>query len=81
MAGYTLALDFQANQNVFRLLDALDAVVLHHGGRHYLAKDARMSAATFRRGYPAWEEFEALRERWHAVGRFSSLQSRRLGLS
>jgi FAD/FMN-containing dehydrogenase len=65
---------------VFALLDALDRIVLDHGGRHYLAKDARMSAATFRAGYPHWEEFEAVRERWHAAGKFASAQSRRLGL-
>jgi decaprenylphospho-beta-D-ribofuranose 2-oxidase len=81
MAGYTLALDFRVEPKVFELLDTLDRVVLHHGGRLYLAKDARMSAATFRAGYPRWREFEAVRARWHAHGRFASLQSQRLGLS
>ena len=78
--GWTLAVDFKAEPAVFALLDALDRIVLDHGGRHYLAKDARMSAATFRAGYPRWEEFEAVRERWHAIGKFASAQSRRLGL-
>jgi FAD/FMN-containing dehydrogenase len=78
--GWTLAVDFKAEPAVFALLDALDRIVLDHGGRHYLAKDARMSAATFRAGYPHWEEFEAVRERWHAAGKFASAQSRRLGL-
>jgi decaprenylphospho-beta-D-ribofuranose 2-oxidase len=80
MEGYTLALDFKAEPAVFELLDALDVIVLHHGGRVYLAKDARMSEASFRRGYPRWQEFEAVRARWHAQGRFASRQSRRLGL-
>lgn len=80
MAGYTLALDFQAEPAVFALLDELDALVLDHGGRHYLAKDARMSVATFRAGYPSWQSFEAVRARYHAIGRFASDQSRRLGL-
>jgi FAD/FMN-containing dehydrogenase len=79
--GYTLALDFKVEPAVFPLLDALDRVVLDHGGRLYLAKDARMSAATFRAGYPRWQEFEAVRARWHAHGYFASLQSKRLGLS
>jgi decaprenylphospho-beta-D-ribofuranose 2-oxidase len=78
--GYTLALDFKAEGAVFSLLDELDAIVLHHGGRSYLAKDARMSEATFKRAYPRWQEFEAVRARWHAHGRFASRQSRRLGL-
>jgi FAD/FMN-containing dehydrogenase len=79
--GYTLALDFKVEPGVFGLLDQLDRIVLHHGGRLYLAKDARMSAETFRASYPRWQEFEAVRARWHALGCFASLQSRRLGLS
>ena len=79
-AGYTLALDFHADATVFSLLDELDAMVTDHGGRLYLAKDARMSAATFRAGYPRWQEFENVRARYHALGRFASNQSRRLGL-
>ena len=79
-AGYTLALDFKAEPAVFALLDELDAIVLHHGGRLYLAKDARMSHATFRAGYPNWQAFEEVRGCWHAHGKFASAQSRRLGL-
>lgn len=81
LEGYTLALDFKAEPRTFALLDALDPIVLDAGGRHYLAKDARMSEATFRRGYPRWREFEEARARWHAHGRFASAQSRRLGLA
>lgn len=78
--GYTLALDFKADASVFRLLDGLDEIVLRHGGRVYLAKDARMSETIFKAGYPNWQAFEATRERYHAVGKFASAQSRRLGL-
>lgn len=81
MEGYTLALDFKATPGVFALLERLDAIVLAHGGRLYLAKDARMSEATFKRSHGCWEQFEAVRERWHATGRFASAQSRRLGLA
>ncbi len=80
MEGYTLALDFKVEPAVFRLLDELDAVVSHHGGRLYLTKDARMSAAMFRSGYPRWEEFQQVRVKYHALGRFASLQSKRLEL-
>jgi FAD/FMN-containing dehydrogenase len=79
-AGYTLALDFKADSSVFELLNVLDAIVLHYGGRLYLAKDARMSAATFKTSYPNWLAFEDVRARWHAHGKFASAQSLRLGL-
>ncbi|AMO24429.1 FAD-binding oxidoreductase [Ramlibacter solisilvae] len=80
MAGYTLALDFKAGPRELALLDALDEVVIDHGGRIYLAKDARMTQQVFRASYPRWHEFEAVRARWNAHGRFASRQSRRLGL-
>lgn len=58
MEGWTLALDLpNAGQPTLDLLDALDAIVLDARGRLYPAKDARMSPATFRAGYPQWEEF------------------------
>ena len=46
--GYTLALDFKLETSLFPLLEKLDAIILQHGGRLYLAKDARMSAELFR---------------------------------
>jgi decaprenylphospho-beta-D-ribofuranose 2-oxidase len=78
--GYNLALDFKNEKGVFRLLDELDELVLANGGRLYLAKDARMTEATFKQGYPAWRYFESVRRRYHACNRFASLQSQRLGL-
>lgn len=80
MEGYTLAMDFKAEPAVLDLLDVLDRIVLQYGGRLYLAKDARMKEATFRAGYPLWPEFEKVRARWHAHGKFASHQSIRLGL-
>ncbi len=56
-AGVTLALAFPNQPDVFRLLDRLDAITLEVGGAVYPAKDARMSAATFRAGFPEWEAF------------------------
>jgi FAD/FMN-containing dehydrogenase len=78
--GWTLALDFQCDDQVFKLLDRLDSMVLTAGGRVYLAKDARLAAQSFRRGYPNWQKFEATRARYGAHGRFASAQSLRLGL-
>lgn len=80
MEGYTLALDFKAEPAVFELLDQLDKLVLDYGGRLYLTKDARMNEATFKAGYPRWQEFDEIRARYHAIGKFASRQSRRLGL-
>lgn len=80
LEGYTLALDFKMSSDLLPLLDELDRMVLDHAGRLYLAKDARMSAATFRQSYPRWEEFQALRERYAARGKFISAQAQRLGL-
>lgn len=78
--GYSLALDFKLSRTVLALLDELDAMVLEYGGRHYLAKDARMSAELFKRSYPQWMSFQEVRERYGAMRIFSSQQSRRLGL-
>lgn len=80
MMGYTLALDFKLEDGLFALLEELDAMVLDHGGRIYLAKDARMSESTFKRSYPRWEAFQAVRKQYGALSKFSSHQSQRLGL-
>jgi FAD/FMN-containing dehydrogenase len=79
--GYTLALDFKLETSLFPLLEKLDAIILQHGGRLYLAKDARMSAELFRKTYPNWERFMEIKAKYDPEGFFSSLQSRRLGLS
>ncbi|MCB0077168.1 MAG: FAD-binding oxidoreductase [Anaerolineales bacterium] len=56
--GVTLALDFpNRGRKTLALLDELDAQVRGAGGVIYPAKDARMSAADFQRGYPQWREF------------------------
>lgn len=80
MEGYTLALDFKAEPAVFELLNELDKLVLNSGGRVYLTKDARMFEATFKESYPNWQQFETVRGHYHALGKFASRQSQRLGL-
>ena len=80
MPGYTLALDFPVTDGLLGFLDSLDAMVLKRGGRVYLAKDARMSAETFRAMYPGlgkWREAKAAAD---PNNRFSSSLSRRLGM-
>lgn len=54
--GTTLALDFADDgAGLARLLSRLDSIVLEAGGALYPAKDARMSPAMFRAGFPQWE--------------------------
>jgi decaprenylphospho-beta-D-ribofuranose 2-oxidase len=80
LAGYTLALDFKVEAALFPLLERLDALVLDYGGRLYLAKDSRMSAATFQRSYPQQAAFQRVRAEVGALGHFASMQSERIGL-
>ncbi|HET8869346.1 MAG TPA: FAD-binding oxidoreductase [Aquabacterium sp.] len=57
--GTTLALDFpNRGGRLHRLFDALDQIVLEHGGRLYPAKDGRMPASVFQAGYPQWRDFQ-----------------------
>jgi len=79
--GYTLTLDFKNEPALFPLLDELDRIVLAHGGRLYLAKDARMSEDVFKASYPRWEEFLAIKQQVDRENRIASLQSTRLGLT
>ena len=80
MEGYTLALDFKIGRNTFELLDRLDDMVVDYGGKVYLTKDSRMSEKIFKRGYPLWEDFSAIRQKYGALEVFNSHQSGRLGL-
>ncbi len=79
--GYTLALDVPRSAAALSLVQRLNAIATESGGRVYLAKDACLDGAQFRRAYPAWEQFETVRARYGAGGRFASLQSARLGLA
>lgn len=80
MEGYTLALDFKISEEVFQLVKQLDSLVVDMGGRIYLTKDALMTESFFKRTYPQWENFEEVRAKYGAIGKFASSQSKRLGL-
>jgi decaprenylphospho-beta-D-ribofuranose 2-oxidase len=79
--GYTLALDFKVSLANFAVLQKLDELVMSMGGRVYLTKDALMQEKTFKTTYPHWQSFEAVREKYGAIGKFASAQSKRLGLA
>lgn len=81
MPGYTLALDFPMRPGTLDLLDSLDEITTAHGGRVYLAKDARCRPDRVREGYPNLGLFSDVRSaKADATSRFSSLLSRRLQL-
>ena len=78
--GYTLALDFKFSASAIKTVSRLEEMLVDMGGRLYLTKDALMQEKTFKKTYPNWEKFEAVREKYGAIGKFSSSQSKRLGL-
>ncbi len=79
--GHTLALDLpNRGARLSELLAQLDAAVLKHGGRLYLAKDSCMSAETFAATYPLLGRFKEVKNRLDPNHRFASTQARRLGI-
>jgi decaprenylphospho-beta-D-ribofuranose 2-oxidase len=79
MEGTTLALDLPYRGPVTEaLLHDLNATVIAHGGRVYLAKDAVTRAEDFARMMPRLAEWQAVRDRWDPRRRFRSAQSVRL---
>jgi decaprenylphospho-beta-D-ribofuranose 2-oxidase len=78
--GFTLALDFPRGRRIDGLLDELERVALDHGGRVYLAKDARLSRQGFAAMYPRADEFRRVLAEIDPGGRMSSNMARRLGL-
>jgi FAD/FMN-containing dehydrogenase len=68
MPGTTLALDFpNRGPATYDLLNRLDRITADAKGRIYPAKDGRVSARDFQRGYPRWKEFAR-----HVDPKFSS---------
>jgi decaprenylphospho-beta-D-ribofuranose 2-oxidase len=80
MRGYTLALDFPIESDLFSFLNELDELVVAAGGRLYLAKDARQSRATFEAGYPALSEFREIRRTIDPTGKLKSRLAERIGI-
>jgi len=80
MEGYTLAVDFPLAPATLPLLARLDEIAIDHGGRFYLAKDARLSAAALERSDRRVAGFRAMRAARGLGASFSSAQAERLGL-
>jgi decaprenylphospho-beta-D-ribofuranose 2-oxidase len=80
MPGWTLAVDMPIRPGLGRLCDELDELVLAAGGRLYLAKDSRTSAAKLQRMYPRLDEWRKVRAEVDPHRVFVSDMARRLDL-
>ncbi len=78
LPGHTLALDIPAGDGIIEFARELNNIVLAHGGRVYLAKDALLDAETFRQMYPRHAEFAAVKNALDPQNRFQSSLSKRL---
>ncbi len=78
--GWTITVDFPIRRGLAEFCDRLDEQVLDAGGRLYLAKESRTSAATVARMYPRIDEWRKLRTAADPGGIFASDLSRRLEL-
>ncbi|HEX8279471.1 MAG TPA: FAD-binding oxidoreductase, partial [Segetibacter sp.] len=81
MEGYTLALDIPIFNGLFNFLDELDKVVLQHGGRLYMSKDARMKPEILEAGYPKLSIFKNIVKKYNTNNKMRSFQSQRLKLT
>jgi decaprenylphospho-beta-D-ribofuranose 2-oxidase len=65
--GYTFAMDIKITDGIFPFLEKLDKIVSDHGGKIYIAKDARLSGSEFKKQYPKFDK----------PGKFSSFLTER----
>jgi decaprenylphospho-beta-D-ribofuranose 2-oxidase len=80
--GHTLAMDFpNTGDDLLAALRGIDRILLDHGGRVYLAKDAVTTPESFREMYPRLPEFLEVKHRVDSENRFASTLSRRLGIA
>jgi decaprenylphospho-beta-D-ribofuranose 2-oxidase len=78
--GWTITVDFPIRRGLAEFCDRLDEQVLDAGGRLYLAKESRTSAAALHRMYPRIDEWRKVRATADPAGVFASDLSRRLEL-
>lgn len=81
MEGITLAMDIQVGRKqTYSALNLIDQIVASAGGRVYLAKDSRLSAAYFNLMYPNAKLLSQYREEHGCTGVIESDLSRRIGI-
>jgi decaprenylphospho-beta-D-ribofuranose 2-oxidase len=78
--GFTLAMDFPQRSETSALVRRLYDIVIDHGGRVYLAKDANLTPEQFRAMYPRAPEFALAIRRVDPNAMMRSDMARRLGL-
>lgn len=79
--GWTFTVDVASGiSGLPQLLARLDEKVLAAGGRHYLAKDAHVTARAVELGYPRFNEWKKVRRKMDPTGAWKSDLGRRLGL-
>ncbi|MBW2421217.1 MAG: FAD-binding oxidoreductase [Deltaproteobacteria bacterium] len=79
--GHTLALDLpNTGADLVAELHRLDDIVVRHGGRVYLAKDACMRPESFAAMYPQLRRFREIKSKVDPQQRFDSSLARRLGI-
>ncbi len=82
LKGLTLSLDFpMRGERLLTCLEQVDDLVIRHGGRVYLAKDARLSPRSFRQMYTDFPRWQQIKREVDPSNRFSSDLSRRLELT
>lgn len=78
MEGISIALDIPYDRATQTLVDDMNRVVIAHGGRIYLAKDALTRRDDFQAMEPRLQRFLEVRRAWDPDGRIRSAQSVRL---
>ena len=78
--GYSLALDFKQSKKLIKMINKLDKMIVEFGGKIYLTKDSFLKEDTFKKCYEKWSDFQNVRAKYYAIGKFKSSQSLRLGL-
>jgi FAD/FMN-containing dehydrogenase len=82
IAGYTLTLDFPVKASLIEFTRKLDELVISHGGRVYLAKDACLTPETFRTMYNAnFENWRQIKHKIDPDNVFRSALSQRLEIN
>lgn len=78
MPGVTIAVDVGITARTPALVNELNAFVIDHGGRVYLAKDQFTRAEDFKKMEPRLDRFLEVRHKWDPDLRIRSAQSVRL---
>lgn len=78
MHGMAYAIDLPRRSGIEDVHKDIERIVLDHGGRLYVAKDALMQAESFAHMFPKLDEFRDVLARIDPEARFQSDMSRRL---